>query len=150
MPCQKAKSKHLSFFLDNNERAANILELVHCHLWCPTPILSKTCYSYYDIFVDDFSRFTWFYLLRHNQIFMTFSYSFMHWWRINFQSTLKNFKMTMGRNLLIKDCKPYLLVLVFITNFHVQQLQHKMDVHSINTCILLRLDLSCFFILLFP
>nr|KYP48069.1 Retrovirus-related Pol polyprotein from transposon TNT 1-94 [Cajanus cajan] len=62
--CEMAKSKRLVFY-DNNKRASAVLDLIHCDLWGPSPVASLAGYSYFVIFVDDFSRFTWFYPLRH-------------------------------------------------------------------------------------
>nr|KYP63355.1 Retrovirus-related Pol polyprotein from transposon TNT 1-94 [Cajanus cajan] len=66
--CQMAKSKRLVFY-DNNKRASAVLDLIHCDLWGPSPVASVAGYSYFVIFVDDFSRFTWFYPLRHKSNF---------------------------------------------------------------------------------
>ncbi|KAI3765987.1 hypothetical protein L2E82_16034 [Cichorium intybus] len=61
-PCQLSKGHRLSFDL-NSKRALYPLDLIHCDLWGPAPIDSNG-YLYYVVFVDDFSRFTWFYPLK--------------------------------------------------------------------------------------
>ncbi|GKE47260.1 retrovirus-related pol polyprotein from transposon TNT 1-94, partial [Tanacetum coccineum] len=44
--------------------------LIHCDLWGPAPV-SSDGYLYYVIFVDDYSRFTWFYPLKTKSGFYT-------------------------------------------------------------------------------
>ena len=59
------------------------LELVHNDVWGPAPISSINGFRYYVIFVDDFTRFTWFFPLRHkSQVFSSFQH---------FKTTMENF-----------------------------------------------------------
>lgn len=60
--CQLAKSKRLSFAL-NEKRASAVLDLIHCDLWGPAPVTSVDGFHYYALFVDDFSCFSWLYPL---------------------------------------------------------------------------------------
>lgn len=39
-------------------------ELVHSDLWGPAPITAINGMRYFLLFIDDFRRFTWFYLLK--------------------------------------------------------------------------------------
>ena len=39
--------------------------LVHSNIWGPSPVKSLDGFSYFVIFIDDFSRVTWVYLMRH-------------------------------------------------------------------------------------
>lgn len=61
--CQLAKDHRLPLKL-NDKRASFPLDLIHCDLWGPSPITSPDGFRYYVIFIDDFSRFTWFYPLK--------------------------------------------------------------------------------------
>ena len=79
--CQKAKSHKLPF-QTSDSRFETILGLIHCDLWGSAPITSISGYRYYVIFIDDHSRFTWFYPLKHKtNFYQTF---------INFQSLVEN------------------------------------------------------------
>jgi hypothetical protein len=58
------------------------LELVHSDVWGPAPINSINGHRYYVIFVDDFTRFTWFFPLKHKSQVLS---SFQH-----FKNTMEN------------------------------------------------------------
>jgi histone deacetylase 1/2 len=61
--CQQAKVHQLPYELSN--RVSSVpLELVHTDVWGPA-IKSSSGFSYYVSFLDDFSKFTWVYLLKH-------------------------------------------------------------------------------------
>jgi hypothetical protein len=61
--CIKAKS-HRSIYPLSNTKALAPFDLIHTDVWGPSPIISKAGYRWYIIFVDDFSRLTWLYLLK--------------------------------------------------------------------------------------
>ena len=42
-----------------------LLELIHFDIWSPAPIVYELGHKFYVIFVDDFTHFTWMFLLRH-------------------------------------------------------------------------------------
>jgi hypothetical protein len=71
------------------------LQLVHSDVWGPAPINSMNGHRYYVIFVDDFTKFTWFFLLKHKSQVLT---SFQH-----FKNTMENHLGTTIKSLRI-DC----------------------------------------------
>ncbi|PKA49422.1 Retrovirus-related Pol polyprotein from transposon TNT 1-94 [Apostasia shenzhenica] len=56
--CMKAKSHKLSFS-SSTCTSSSPLELIYSDIWGPAPIISNEGFSYYVIFVDNFSKFTW-------------------------------------------------------------------------------------------
>jgi hypothetical protein len=60
--CQHAKSHELPFSISNHKSQFS-LELVYSDVWGPVST-STGGYKYYVSFVDDYSKFTWIYLLK--------------------------------------------------------------------------------------
>jgi GAG-pre-integrase domain len=58
--CSKAKSSRQPF-VSSNTRSTKSLELIHCDLWGPSPVVSHQSHKYYVLFTDHFSRFSWIY-----------------------------------------------------------------------------------------
>ena len=57
-----------------NKRASAPFELVHFNVWDPCPVMSPTGFKYFVTFADDFSRVTWFYLMKSRyEFFSNFS-----------------------------------------------------------------------------
>ena len=61
--CHLGKSTRLPFML-STFTASKPLERIHCDLWGPSPISSVQGFRYYVVFIDHYSRFTWFYPLK--------------------------------------------------------------------------------------
>jgi hypothetical protein len=64
--CQQAKSHQLPFN-DSTRVSTEPLELVHSDVW-GLAIKSVNGYQYYVSFLDDYSRFTWIYLIKHKSV----------------------------------------------------------------------------------
>jgi Reverse transcriptase (RNA-dependent DNA polymerase) len=56
--CCIAKSHKLPF-ASSTTTANNPLEIVHCDVWGPSPVISHTGFRYYVLFTDQYSRFNW-------------------------------------------------------------------------------------------
>jgi histone deacetylase 1/2 len=70
--CMQAKSHQLPFSMSNHV-STSPLELVYSDVWGPA-INSVGGYKYYVSFIDDFSKFTWIYLLkRKSEVFNVFT-----------------------------------------------------------------------------
>jgi hypothetical protein len=69
--CQQEKNHQLPFLKSVSVSKAP-LELVFLDVWGPTPT-SADKHNYYVSFIDDFSKFTWIYLLQHkSEVFQKF------------------------------------------------------------------------------
>jgi len=62
--CIRAKNHRVTFSLNNN-RVNSAFSLVHFDVWGPTPISHNNQFQYFVLFVDDLSRMTWVYFLKH-------------------------------------------------------------------------------------
>ena len=74
--CQSAKQSALSF--NNNDSFSHAsFDLIHSDIWGPSPTTIIGGSKYFVIFVDDFSRYTWIYLMHNHpelaQIYLTFA-----------------------------------------------------------------------------
>jgi len=77
--CQRAKSRQLPYAKSCNVSTAP-LELIHSDVWGPAPV-SVGRHTYYVSFIDDYSRYTWIYLLKKkSDVFQVFK---------NFQSLVE-------------------------------------------------------------
>ena len=56
--CRSSKSHKLPFSISVH-KSTKPLELIHSDVWGPAPILSHFGFSYYVVFVHDFSKYTW-------------------------------------------------------------------------------------------
>jgi len=83
--CRLGKSSRLPF-IASDFIASRPLERVHCDLWGPAPVSSIQGFQYYVIFIDNRSRFCWFYPLKHKSDFCSL---FM-----KFQSFVENLLQT--------------------------------------------------------
>ena len=71
-PCQKAKSHQLPYPISTSVSTAP-LQLVFTDVWGPAPT-SVGRHDYYVSFIDDYSKFTWIYLLkRKSDVFSAFT-----------------------------------------------------------------------------
>jgi len=72
--CLLGKSKILPFPVSNN-KTKRPFELVHSDVWGPSPILSSSGFKYFVLFIDDFTKFTWVYLMRNkSDVLQIFKY----------------------------------------------------------------------------
>jgi hypothetical protein len=83
-------------------------EIVHSDVWGPAPVMSKGGFSYYVIFVDDYTRFCWIYFLKHkHEVFSTFK-SFHMMISNQFNGCLTIFRSDSGGEYLSNEFKSYL------------------------------------------
>jgi hypothetical protein len=70
--CQMGKSSRLPF-LSVDDSITSPFYKVHCDLWGPAPVRSKEQFQFYAVFIDDHTRFTWFYPMhRKSELFECF------------------------------------------------------------------------------
>uniref|UniRef100_A0A2N9FXA9 Integrase catalytic domain-containing protein n=1 Tax=Fagus sylvatica TaxID=28930 RepID=A0A2N9FXA9_FAGSY len=82
-------------FVSSQFQSTRPLELVHSDVWGPAPINSSNGYRFYLLFVDDYSRFSWLYLLhRKSDVLQTFKH---------FQASVEN-QLSQKIKILRTDC----------------------------------------------
>ena len=74
--CQLGKHVSSSFPSRVNKQAESHFSLIHSDVWGPSHVKSTLGYQYFVTFVDDFSRYTWLFLMKNRSdlisIFQTF------------------------------------------------------------------------------
>ncbi|KAJ9552360.1 hypothetical protein OSB04_016405 [Centaurea solstitialis] len=93
--CELSKSHKLPFAI-NEKRSLHVLDMIHCDLWGPSPVMSTDGYLYYALFVDDFSRFTWFYPMKHKSDFFQVLAAFLRFVQTQFSCKVKVFQSDGG------------------------------------------------------
>uniref|UniRef100_A0A2N9J182 Integrase catalytic domain-containing protein n=1 Tax=Fagus sylvatica TaxID=28930 RepID=A0A2N9J182_FAGSY len=82
-------------FTHSQFQSTQPLELVHSDVWGPAPVNSCNGYKYYLLFVDDFSRFSWLFLLKSkSEVLNTFKH---------FKATVEN-QLSKSIKFLRTDC----------------------------------------------
>ena len=100
--CQTAKSCRLPFSLNKKIDSAPLTK-IHCDLWGPVPISSVQQFKFYAIFIDDHSRFTWFYPLKNKSSFFKTFVSFQRMVENQFNSKIKIFQCDGGGEFELKE-----------------------------------------------
>ena len=72
------------------------LDKIHCDLWGLTLIPSLQQFRYYVVFVDDFSRYCWFYPLKTKHDFFEIFTSFQRMVKNPFERKIKTFQFDGG------------------------------------------------------
>lgn len=94
--CLLSKSQCLLFNLSENHTSTHF-HLIHSNLWGPTSISSFSGYRDYICFVDDFTKFTWIYLLKHKSEAYNAFVSFEKMVHTQFDTKIKIFRNDNGK-----------------------------------------------------
>ena len=93
--------------------STSFLELMHSDVWGPSPLTSLLGFNYYVIFIDDYSRFTWLFLLKHkNEVLSVFKH-FKSMVETQFSSSLKILRTDNGSEYINHDFKFFVQPLGF-------------------------------------
>lgn len=106
--CQLGKSCRLPF-LNIDEHCSEPFGKIHCDLWGPAPVKSFQNFKFYVIFVDEFTRFTWFFPLRKKSNFFHCFISFHKFLKNQFEKNIKVFQSDGGGEFGSKEFQEYLL-----------------------------------------
>ena len=100
--CQVGKSSRLPFLVSKTV-TSRPLERIHCDLWGPSPVMSSQGFKYYVIFVDNKSRFTWFYPLKLKSDFFQVFVRFQRLVENQFQQKILQFQCDGGGEFISKS-----------------------------------------------
>ncbi|KAJ0781359.1 putative RNA-directed DNA polymerase [Helianthus annuus] len=93
--CQLGKSSKLCLPL-SNFRSHNVLDLVYCDVWGPSPTLSNDGYQFFLLCVDHHSRFMWYFpLTKKSDVYTTFK-NFLTMVERQFNTKLKSVQTDWG------------------------------------------------------
>ena len=88
--CHFGKQIKLSFNKSDSFFSA-LFDLIHSDIWGLAPVPTKGGSKYFVIFVDDFSRYTWIYLLHHRSELVSIYQTFHKMIETQFNHTVKVF-----------------------------------------------------------
>jgi hypothetical protein len=89
--CHLGKQTHFSFNKSESLSSAPF-DLVHSDIWGPAPVPTEGGSRYFVIFLDDYSRYTWIYLLQHRSELTQIYQNFHQMVQTQFSRTIKIFR----------------------------------------------------------
>lgn len=84
------------------------LERIYCDLWGPSPIVSNQGFCFYVVFVDDCTRFSWFYPLHNKAEFFQVFMCYKNLVENQFNTKIKEFQSDGGGEFINHQMKQYL------------------------------------------
>ncbi|KAG5561972.1 hypothetical protein RHGRI_004867 [Rhododendron griersonianum] len=93
--CKLSKMSALPFNKSTSV-SSSPFQLVHTDLWGPSPVATKAGSVYYVSFVDDYSRYTWVYLMTHKSDFFKIYQTFHAMVQTQFSASIKILRSDLG------------------------------------------------------
>lgn len=104
--CPMAKFVKLPYQLSQNRRK-NICELIHLDIWGPYRVPTYKNFQYFMTIVDDCSRATWVYLLRHKSQALSTLQQFMNFVSTQFNAKIKVLRSDNALEFQSEPCKQF-------------------------------------------
>lgn len=101
-----AKFTKLAFQLSESH-AATAFELLHIDTWGPYKVCSRGKYRYFLTLVDDFSRFTWVYLLQNKSDYLCTISAFLNYVKKHFNTSIKFIRSDNALEFADRECKKF-------------------------------------------
>jgi transposase InsO family protein len=96
--CQLGKQPALPF-QNSESMSTEIFDLIHSDVWGPSPINSLGGSRYFVVFVDDYSRYSWVFLMRSRDELLNIYRNFANMVKTQFSKTIKVFRSDNAREL---------------------------------------------------
>jgi transposase InsO family protein len=96
--CQLGKQPALPF-QNSESMSTGIFDLIHSDVWGPSPINSLGGSHYFVVFVDDYSRYSWVFLMRSRDELLNIYRNFANMVKTQFSKTIKVFRSDNAREL---------------------------------------------------
>ncbi|GKC10617.1 gag-pol polyprotein [Tanacetum coccineum] len=88
-------------------------DLVHSDVWGPAPVSTKGGFRYYVSFIDEFTRYTWVYMMKRRSDFLTVYKEFRALVKTQHSAVIKCFRCYLGAEMkhrhLVETARSYLL-----------------------------------------
>ena len=123
--------------------ASKPLKLVHSDVWGPAPITSTNDFRYYLVFIDEFSKFTWVYLLKNKLMCLMFLSTLKQILKLNCTHRLKSWELIVVVNILLVPLIITTLVMASSIRPHVLIRLSRMVLLRGNIDILLNVPSQC-------
>ena len=95
-------------FLASDSVTCKPLDRIYCDLWGASLVVSNQGFKYYAVFVDDFTRFSWFYPLCNKSDFFTVFTAFQKLVENQLNITIKQFQSDGGGEFTSQKVKQHL------------------------------------------
>ena len=96
--CQLGKQPALPF-QNSESMSTEIFDLIHSDVWGPSSINCIGGSRYFIVFVDDYSRYSWVFLMRSRDELLNIYRNFANMVKTQFSKAIKVFVLTMHVNL---------------------------------------------------
>ncbi|PKU71260.1 Retrovirus-related Pol polyprotein from transposon TNT 1-94 [Dendrobium catenatum] len=93
--CALSKSHRLPFFSSENVSSFP-LELIHMDVWGPSPVASNDGFRYFLVLIDDYTKYTWVYLLKQKNEVSSFLVNFINYIEKQFNTAVHTLRSDGG------------------------------------------------------